>query len=43
MDDNDFPSKDIEKLIYLWHQEECLWSISSEGYHKKDLKANAPQ
>ena len=26
--------------IDLWHQEECLWNISSEGYHKKDLKAN---
>ena len=32
MDDNDFPSKDIEKLIELWQQEECLWNISLEGY-----------
>ena len=43
MDDNDFPYKDIEKLIDPWHQEECLWNISSEGYHIRDLKANAPQ
>ena len=29
MDDNDFPAKDIEKLIIeLWQQEECLWNIS---------------
>ena len=28
MDDNDFPSKDIEKLIELWQQEEYLWTIS---------------
>ena len=28
MDDNDLPSKDIEKLIKLWQQEECLWNIS---------------
>ena len=27
-----------EKLIELWHQEECLCNISLEGYHKKDLK-----
>ena len=40
MDDNDFPSIDIEKLIELWQQEECLWNISLEGYHKKDLKGN---
>ena len=40
MDDNDLPSKDIEKLIELWQQEECLWNISLEGYHKKDLKGN---
>ena len=33
MDDNDFPSIDIEKLIQLWQQEECLWNISLEGYH----------
>ena len=31
MDDNDFPSKDIEKLIELWQQEECLWTISLDG------------
>ena len=30
MDDNDLPSKDIEKLIELWQQEECLWNISLE-------------
>ena len=40
MADNDFPSIDIEKLIELWQQEECLWNISLEGYHKKDLKGN---
>ena len=40
MDDNDLQSKDIEKLIELWQQEECLWNISLEGYHKKDLKGN---
>ena len=40
MDDNDLPSKDIEKLIELWQQEERLWNISLEGYHKKDLKEN---
>ena len=39
MDENDLPSKDIEKLIELW-QQECLWNISLEGYHKKDLKGN---
>ena len=39
--DNDFPSIDIEKLIELWQQEECLWNISLEGYNKKDLKGNA--
>ena len=36
MADNDFPS--IDKLIELWQQEECLWNISLEGYHKKDLQ-----
>ena len=41
MADNDFPSIDIEKLIELWQQEECLWNISLEGYYKKDLKGNA--
>ena len=41
MADNDFPSIDIEKLIELWQQEECLWNISLEGYRKKDLKENA--
>ena len=40
MDDNDLPSKDIEKLIELRQQEECLSNISLEGYHKKDLKGN---
>ena len=42
MDDNDLPSKDIEKLIelWLWQQEDCLWNISLESYHKKDLKGN---
>ena len=40
MDVNDLPSKDIEKLIELWQQEECLWNMSLEGYHKKDLKGN---
>ena len=40
MVDNDLPSKDIEKLIELWQQEECLWNISLESYHKKDLKGN---
>ena len=38
MADNDFRSIDIEKLIELWQQEECLWNIFLEGYHKKDLK-----
>ena len=41
MADNDFPSIDIEKLIELWQQEECLWNISLKGYHKEDLKVNA--
>ena len=41
MADNDFPSIDLEKLMELWQQEECLWNISLEGYHKKDLKGNA--
>ena len=36
MVDNDLPSKDIE----LWQQEECLWNISLESYHKKDSKGN---
>ena len=40
MDDNGLPSKDIEKLIELWQQEECLWNISLEGYHKKYLNGN---
>ena len=40
MADNDFPSTDIQKLIELWQQEECLWNISLEGYHKKGLKGN---
>ena len=40
MDDDDLPSKDIEKLIELWLQKECLWNISLERYHKKDLKGN---
>ena len=40
MDDNDLPSKDIEKLIELWQQEECLWIISLEGHHKNDSKGN---
>ena len=40
MDDNNLPSKDIEKLIELWQQEECLWNISLEGYHKNNLKGN---
>ena len=31
MDDNDFRSKDIEKLIDMWHKEECLWNISEKG------------
>ena len=39
MDDNYLPSKDIEKLIELWQQEECFWNISLERYHK-DLKGN---
>ena len=29
MADDDFPSIDIEKLIELWQQEECMWNISS--------------
>ena len=37
MADNDFPFIDTEKLMELWQQEECLWNISLEGYHKKDL------
>ena len=37
MDDNDLPSKDKEKLIELWQQEDCLRNKSLEGYHKKDL------
>ena len=43
MTDNDFQSIDIEKLIELWQQEECLWNISLEGYmyNRKDLKGNA--
>ena len=40
MDDSDLPSKDIEKLIELWQQEECLWNISLESYPKKDLKGD---
>ena len=40
MADNDFPSIDIEKLIELWQQEACLWNISLEGYHAKDLKGS---
>ena len=40
MDDNDLPSKDIEKLIELWQKEGCLWNIPLEGYHKKNLKGN---
>ena len=39
MANNDFPSKDIKKLIELWQQEECLCNISLEGYHKKVLGA----
>ena len=31
MDDNDFPSKDMKKLIEVWQQEECLWNISLDG------------
>ena len=40
MDDNDLPSKDIEKLIELWRQEEYLWNTSLKGNHNKDLKGN---
>ena len=40
MADIDFPSIDIEKLIELCQQEECLCNISLEEYHKKDLKWN---
>ena len=28
MDDNDLPSKDLEKLMELWQQEECLRKLS---------------
>ena len=41
MADNDFSSIDIEKLIELWQEKECLWNISLEGYHKKSIKGNA--
>ena len=40
MDDNDLPSKDIEKLTELFGNKKCLWNISLEGYNKKDLKGN---
>ena len=41
MADNDFPTTDIEKLIELLQQEECLWNIFFKGFHKKVLKGNA--
>ena len=41
MADNDFPSIDIEKLIELWQQEECLWNISLEGYQQEGLEGEA--
>ena len=29
----DFSSRDIEKLIEIWEEEEDLWNISRENYH----------
>ena len=37
----DFSSRDIEKLIEIWEEEEDLWNISRENYHKKEARANA--
>ena len=40
MADNDYPSIDIEDLIELWQQEECLWNNSLEWQQRKGLKGN---
>ena len=34
MANSNFPSKDLANIIELWQEEECLWKISLEGYHK---------
>jgi hypothetical protein len=34
----DFSNIDVEKLLVAWEEEEDLWNISGENYHKKDAK-----
>jgi hypothetical protein len=33
----DFSNIDVEKLVVAWEEEE-LWNISGENYHKKDAR-----
>jgi len=34
----DFSNIDVEKLVVAWEEEEDLWNISGENYHKNDAK-----
>jgi hypothetical protein len=34
----DFSNIDVEKLLVAWEEEEDLWNISGENYHKKNAK-----
>ena len=34
---SDFSNIDVEKLVVAW-EEEDLWNISGENYHKKDAR-----
>jgi len=37
----DFSNIDVEKLVVAWEEEEDLWNISGENYHKKDARHRA--
>ncbi|XP_061168962.1 uncharacterized protein LOC133178232 [Saccostrea echinata] len=33
-----FTNEVVEKLVNLWEEEESLWNVSSEAYHKKESR-----
>jgi len=37
----DFSNIDVEELVVAWEEEEYLWHISGENYHKKDARHRA--
>jgi hypothetical protein len=36
-----FTNEIMEKLCCVWEEEESLWNVSCEAYHKKDQRQNS--